>query len=132
MELCTADSIFPASEHFPARSKTLTSEMGTKHHSSSSSDPIDDPKKRRRVGFAKTGEYSFTSESLFLGSFPLLQSSAAFSSFSHHSRRLCLMFFFYADTGIEANECITIYLGLNFTLLQGKISQLFCSVFSEW
>ncbi|XP_016446823.2 histone acetyltransferase type B catalytic subunit [Nicotiana tabacum] len=39
--------------------------MGTKHHSS---DPIDDPKKRRRVGFSKP------------------------------------------DAGIEANECITIYL----------------------
>lgn len=76
--------------------------MGTKHHSSS--DLVSDNKKRRRAASSKIGT-SLASDcnlpSHFFGSwtcgFRLL--TALFSSI------LC------ADAGIEANECIKIYLG---------------------
>lgn len=71
-----------------------------------SADPVTEPKKRRRVGFSDLGEslqlrFCFY---CFVMNLPFLHKLLSVLAY-------CLSFC-GADAGVEANECIKIYLGM--------------------
>lgn len=73
--------------------------MGTKHETPDST--VSDSKKRRKVGFTKTGNLSIFNFSLLI--------TSNFTNFT--------FFCFYTDEGVKPNDCFKIYIGTVFICL---------------